>query len=859
MSVRFESSRGEAEDEVAELFRGYVERVAAGEDEDFDAFCVAHAEHAEGLRERKLQWEAILLDLGGLPAQSRALESGAGPGQPLSLLLDELSSRRAAHQRYEPIEELARGGMGAVERVWDRDVRRELARKSILAERLGESGAAAERALGRFMEEAQITGQLDHPGIVPVHEIGLDAEGRPYFTMKLVEGDDLRDCFAKVRGGQEGWTRERALGVLLRMCEALAFAHSKGVIHRDLKPSNVMVGRFGEVYVMDWGLARVVGASSKDAQGDEGLRPVRSALRDPESSDSALLTADGAVIGTPAYMPPEQARGALKAIGPHSDVYAAGAMLYQLLAGEPPYSETSGTRVLEAVRTGPPLPLSRAAPEAPPELVAICERAMQREPGRRYADMHALAEDLRAFLEHRVVQAYRTGTWVEVAKWVRRNPWLAGTSTLLVLVSLVGALVGLRLAREARHEAERAREGAYAARMVAASAQWNDGRLLAAESLLEAMDPARRGWEWSMLRALTVQTKWRTQIDGFASLPELQVASAPFADPGETLFAAGEHRGHRNVFLRERDGVAVADMQTLLSLPRRLDESGPFYLGFDVPESKLQERDHDLILHATDWSGRDRLRVGLQEIDALPSCFGWGASLDWVVLAEAGFLRTRRSQDGAVLAELPVETFLNGRQGLAVDSSGQFACVALPHELWIVSLPELDLVERWAHPSERKNARAFVGPNASWSAIQDTRTIYLRLRDWPAERETLVFEGTLAGLTPDASTAVYLSTPESALSFLDVESGVVLRELGALSSFQWNAHLTPDGRTVLRGGPRGAVWAWDAGLAEDPFVLRGHQSFVYSVAVSPDGERLASAGWDGREDGGETGGANDRD
>jgi serine/threonine protein kinase len=122
----------------------------------------------------------------------------------------------------------------------------------------GETPPVDEKTLGRFVEEAQVTGQLDHPGIVPVHEIGVDAEGRVYFTMRLVQGDDLRAVFEQLRAGQGGWTQTRVLGVILKVCEAMAFAHAKGVIHRDLKPANIMVGRFGEAYVMDWGLARVL-------------------------------------------------------------------------------------------------------------------------------------------------------------------------------------------------------------------------------------------------------------------------------------------------------------------------------------------------------------------------------------------------------------------------------------------------------------------------------------------------------------------------------------------------------------------------------------------------------------------------
>ena len=156
--------------------------------------------------------------------------------------------------------------MGTILRVWDGDLRRNLAMKVMHGRGVGSSspgegagGAVDQERLGRFLEEAQITGQLDHPGVVPVHDLGIDSKGRCYFTMRFVRGRELKEVFDLAREHKEGWTRTKVLGAILKVCEAMAYAHSKGVVHRDLKPANVMVGRFGETYVMDWGLARVLG------------------------------------------------------------------------------------------------------------------------------------------------------------------------------------------------------------------------------------------------------------------------------------------------------------------------------------------------------------------------------------------------------------------------------------------------------------------------------------------------------------------------------------------------------------------------------------------------------------------------
>ena len=376
----------------------------------------------------------------------------------------KLASRTGSFGRYAIEGEIARGGMGAILRVWDADLRRHLAMKVAL----GDLGAAADggsppirpRTLARFLEEAQVTGQLDHPGIVPVHELGLDGEGRVYFTMKLVEGRDLREIFALVFEGREGWTETRALSVLLKVCEAIAYAHEKGVIHRDLKPANVMVGSFGEVFVMDWGLARILGQEGARAPRPEGERSERGKAVESDrreetarASDSPLVTGEGEVVGTPAYMAPEQARGEAETLSPRSDVYAIGAMLYHVLARRMPYASSGSAlprhAVLVRVLEGPPRPIHESNPNVPAELVAICEKAMARDPDSRYADTLALGEDLRAYLENRVVAAYETGAVAELKKWIVRNKPLASAIAAGILVLVLGILFSAKKAREA--------------------------------------------------------------------------------------------------------------------------------------------------------------------------------------------------------------------------------------------------------------------------------------------------------------------------------------------------------------------------------------------------------------------------
>lgn len=478
-----------------------------------DVLCKAHPAQADALRRLHADWKRVEGVFDRLGA-NRTLGSapklpwgdldpgisldGDDPSAEVPERVQRLERLRPKDPRYLPRGEVGRGGMGAVLRIWDDDFRRSLAMKVVLGRKeflgSGESAQVEPKKLRRFLEEAQITGQLDHPGIVPVHDLGVDEHGRTFFTMRLVRGQSFLEIIEEVHGetladvdatsakaperpgsSVRNWTLPRALDAVLDVCQAVAFAHAKGVLHRDLKPSNVMVGRFGETYVMDWGLAKVMGREEhRDlrirSSNDSAPSLVQTDRVDETETrvDAPLVTMDGDVVGTPAYMPPEQANGKMDEIGPHSDVYSVGAILYHLLSGQRPYvrpgERVSPYTLLNAVRNGPPEALETVRADLPGELVAICERAMAREPDARYATMLEMAEDLRAFREGRVVRAFATGAIEEFKKWVQRNRALAATAAA-ALVATVGGLGAVgwieHRARGIAEDAERKTQEAY--------------------------------------------------------------------------------------------------------------------------------------------------------------------------------------------------------------------------------------------------------------------------------------------------------------------------------------------------------------------------------------------------------------
>ena len=251
-------------------------------------------------------------------------------------------SRRFPHSRagrYQLLGEIAHGGMGSVLRGRDMDLGRDLAVKVLLDEHSGQSVL-----VNRFLEEAQICGQLQHPGVVPVYDLGILADHRPFFAMKLVKGQTL----AALLSGRSSPADDlpRFLSIFEAICQTMAYAHARGVIHRDLKPANVMVGAFGEVQVMDWGLAKILPKDAPKKEGD--ARPVNETIvAGLRSENEGALTEVGSAMGTPAYMAPEQARGETEAIDRRSDVFALGSILCEILTGGPVFS---GNRSIEIVR-----------------------------------------------------------------------------------------------------------------------------------------------------------------------------------------------------------------------------------------------------------------------------------------------------------------------------------------------------------------------------------------------------------------------------------------------------------------------------------------------------------------------------
>ncbi|MBL8803683.1 MAG: protein kinase [Planctomycetes bacterium] len=416
--------------------------------------------------------------------------AGAAPGE-------DMAQRAAPLGRgnYRLLGEIARGGMGVVLRGRDQDLRRDVALKVLHA-------GLAQRpdSVKRFVEEAQISGQLQHPGIAPVYELGLLSDQRPYFSMKLIRGRTFADLL--LAREESTSDRRRMLDIFASVCQTMAYVHSRGVIHRDLKPANVMVGAYGEVQVVDWGLAKLL---ARDEAPSTTASSVAAPVEPLEVNVREQHSLVGTVMGTLAYMPPEQARGEIDSIDERADVFALGAILCEILTGGAPYSGTASQVAVEAARgmLGPAFDeLERA--QADRELIELCERCLAPERENRPRDAREVVVALQSYFESleqraRAAQIEAAESRVKAAEERRARKLTASLAASVVVTLLVagGAWAWTRVQRERRESATR--EQVDAALAAAAQAR------------------ATRNWDTALADIERARTALRTGV----ALPEL--------------------------------------------------------------------------------------------------------------------------------------------------------------------------------------------------------------------------------------------------------------------------------------------------------------------------------------------------
>jgi WD40 repeat protein/serine/threonine protein kinase len=743
---------------------------------------------------------------------------------------------------YELLEEIARGGMGVVYKARQKSLGRVVAMKMLLFG--GESGKDLAQ---RFRAEAAAAASLQHPNIVAIHEVGAH-EGQPFFAMDFIEGQSL----ARLSAGQP-LPAARAARYVKIVAEAIHYAHERGILHRDLKPSNVLIDPFDQPRVTDFGLAKRLHHDSE-------------------------LTLSGQVLGSPNYMPPEQAAAKRGLVGRRSDVYSLGAILYHLLTGRPPFVGETLTDTLHDVLEKEPVSLRLLNPSVPPDLETLCLKCLEKEPARRYLTAQALAEDLDRFLRNEPIQARPVGYVEKLWRWCRRKPALATAYSLLILLViliLIGSPIAIYRINHERQRAERgeldARQKAYASDMNRVQQELAQNNLGLAQELLNRHRPQfvvpasagsasrpslahpdrlkaglqtdLRGWEWRYL--------WRQcQGDERFILGEHTngATAVGMLMDGKTVFSAGKDRFVRLWDLQSRRQIgllphadevigaaASPDGRWLATASSKYGEGQPVLL-WDLATQKA------VTLTTNFW-----LRVG---------SIAFSPDSKWLAFAtQLGGLRLWDVNARTEITNLPaINPMAKQPLGLAFSPDSQ----TLAHNqddfgailLWDITTRSA--IGRLIGHQSVVTAIAFSPDGQMLASASQDRTA--RLWNLADRREELRFTNhtsTLSSLafSPDSRTLA-MSVGSGAgqpIRLVDVATGNRKSELrGHLKDISSLA-FTPDGQSLLSASPDGTVRVWDPEprAREKSVHVLGHhsistawRSYGPSLCLSPDGRHL---------------------
>ncbi len=784
--------------------------------------------------------------------QSGGVEPAPGAAMPWGHA-DSVAAVQESPGRYAQMAEYGRGGMGRILLVHDQHLRRDIALKELLPAE-GPEGSSSQALpvshVERFLQEARITGQLEHPSIVPVYELGHRRDGTLYYTMKLVRGKTLAEAVEEADSLEE---RLALLPHFADLCQAIAYAHSRGVIHRDIKPGNVMVGEFGETVVLDWGLAK--SKNEQDVHAD-GLAKTLRVITDGDEEEVAK-SAYGDALGTPAYMSPEQAEGKLDEMDERADVYSLGAVLYELLTGHAPFEGGTMYSALWRVMTEAPPPIHSLEPAAPPELAAICRRAMQRDRAARYESAKALADEVQRFESGALVHSYEYKLGDLFRRFIRKHKAMLATAAIAACVLLIGGVVSyLRVVHErdravaahgkelqARLDEQRAREEEHRARQLVERESYSSSVLLAQKHAedgfydlaLQALWRAPtnlRNWEWGYVLASCNQ-----DLFTFTGHEDRVVDLA--ASPDGTLFVTASWDNTARVWDIQK-GLEVVTLAG--------HEDGLTSVEFSPDAARIVTASFDGTARVWDARTGAELAVLTDHAGAV-NCASF--SPDGARIVTASPDKTAKVWDaktGAVLATL---TGHENNVGSACFSS---------RGTRILTASWRGTAKMWDASSYRmltSLARPAVNCYEATFSPDGTRilTTFLDERDntvrvWHARTGIGLFS--LLGhsdrvlhtaFSPNGARIVTASSDKTAKVW-DAQTGALIATLAGHEAAVVDVVFSPDGARVVTASRDRTAKVWDTDTGTLLGTLTGHDDWVVRATYTPDGARILTASSD---------------
>lgn len=763
-------------------------------------------------------------------------------------------------QRFQILRSLDRGGLGVVSVALDKELHREVAIKEIREDRADDRGLR-----NKFILEAEVTGGLEHPGIVPVYALGSSSDGRPYYAMRLIRGNNFRDHIRRfheqVKSKQiqfNGPQLRQLLRRFLVVCEAVDYAHSRGVLHRDLKPSNVMVGRFGETLVVDWGLAKVTGVPNKSTDeppaNQLGETTVSSDQETPmirSGTDDA--TREGAAIGTPGYAPPEQLLGKSESIGVRSDVYSLGAILYELLTNTSPASGSLAEITKQVTNSGIPTCIS-ILPLVPKPIEAICMKAISAEYNDRYASAGLMRSDIEHWLDDEAVSAYAEPLFVRSKRWLKNHQTLASTLLAIGCMTILGSvfvaytvsqnnakLILLNTALDqtnsqlvesnhremlARNEAER-REKAerwerYRTSIAATvTSKQVDNRVLMKQSLQSAPEEFRN-WEW---RHFESQLEELAEVfpGGSEICPKTRL-HAIIADGKDVHFYA-PNQIHLKKVLKHDSAIS--------------------FVRFSPDSSQLAVvlQDNRLIL----WDLQKDITIASSQADSKIAEVMFHPSRPLIFLGlrnERGFARWFYNRQekiasdprlGDPMSEHPLRINHLGDRLLSNDSSNSKISLIDGESNEVVF--EMNGKALGFSPNGDKflvftQDRLQVRSSQTGEVSYETKHLgadatYWKY-DWSLDGNRILIGG---------------KYPYLSLLNWDLTTGTV-NELQGHNNGIWEVEISQDGKLGLSASQDMTARVWDLTISKELHVLRGHKTPVRTVGFSHDGKRIVTCGDD---------------